>query len=129
MKEYDELFAGIWKQAVLDDMEKSIKHLTDKGRWAAFNLYCLKVPEQEDISIEDKRFKKLFADIKAYCKMKARALEPRIQQLAYEESQEWPHNNHLISRDQEYKDILSELEVLVKEFAEKRMLGLWRRLA
>jgi hypothetical protein len=81
-----------------------------------------------EVSIEDKRFNKLFKDIKEYSKIKARALEPRIKQLAYEESQEWPENNNMISRDEEYKDIRAGLEQEVKDFAEKRMSGLWRRL-
>lgn len=127
MKEYEELFANIWKQAVLDDIDKSAKHLTDLGRRIAYKFYCSKINE-EGLSMEDKRFKKIFADIKAYSKIKVRALEPRIRQLAYEESQEWPKNNNMISRDQEYKDIMRELEIEVKDFSEKRMAGLWRRL-
>jgi len=128
MKEYEELFANIWKQAVLDDIERSVKYLTDKGRWSAYKTFC-KMSGNDEVSIEDKRFNKLFKDIKDYSKIKVRALEPRIKQLAYEESQEWPENNNMISRDQEYKDIRAELEQEVKEFAEKRMSGLWRRLA
>jgi len=128
MKEYEELFANIWKQAVLDDIERSVKYLTDKGRWEAYKTFC-KMSGNDEVSIEDKRYNKLFKDIKDYSKIKVRALEPRIKQLAYEESQEWPENNNMISRDQEYKDIRAELEQEVKEFAEKRMSGLWRRLA
>ncbi|WP_409229182.1 hypothetical protein [Gudongella sp. SC589] len=127
MIEYQELYASIWKQAVQDDIDRAIKHLTDKGRWAAFDAYCLKVDE-EDISIEDKRFKKIFADIKAYSKFKARKLGPRIKQLVYEEAQEWPNNKQLNVIDPEYKDLMAELEQEVKEFSETRMLGLWRRL-
>ena len=127
MREYEELFANIWKQAVLDDIERSVKYLADKGRWAAYKTFC-KMVGDSDVSIEDKRFNKLFKDIKDYSKIKVRALEPRIRQLAYEESQEWPKNNNMISRDEEYKDILVDLEQEVKEFAEKRMAGLWRRL-
>lgn len=128
MIEYQELYASIWKQAVQDDIDRAIKHLTDKGRWAAFDIYCLKVDE-EDISIEDDRFKKIFADIKAYSKLKARELEPRIKQLVYEEAQEWPNNKQLNVIDPEYKELMAELEQQVKEFSETRMLGLWRRLA
>ena len=128
MIEYQELYVSIWKQAVQDDIDRAIKHLTDKGMWVAYKTFC-KMVDEEDISIEDDRFKKIFADIKAYSKIKARELEPRIKHLVYEEAQEWPNNKQLNAIDPEYKEIMAELEQQVKEFSETRMLGLWRRLA
>ena len=116
-----EAIGDVMTEALKVYEEESWRTVEPKRYIAAFTRHWIKyrMVGDSDVSIEDKRFNKLFKDIKDYSKIKVRALEPRIRQLAYEESQEWPKNNNMISRDEEYKDIMRELEIEVKDFAEK----------
>ena len=70
MIEYDELFAAIWKQAVTDDMERATKHLTQIGKKKAFKTYCRNEKNEHPL-MDDKRFNKIYIEIRAFCKMKA----------------------------------------------------------
>lgn len=127
MVEYDELFAAIWKEAVTEDEEKSVNHLALIGRREAFKTYC-KNQKNEHPLMDDKRFAKIYTEIRAYSKMKVQTLLPRIRELVYQESQEWPDNLNLLSKDEEYKEGLTALEDEVREFAHNRMTAVWRRL-
>lgn len=123
---YNDLYAAIWEQAVVDDMKRVVKQLSSIGIDNAYITYCKL--SGEEVLKEDKRFRKINEDIKAYCKVKARALDQRTRELIYQESQDWPKNRKLWVKDPEYQEILKELEDDVKTFAIKRMGTHWRRL-
>ena len=123
---YNDLYAAIWEQAVIDDMKRVVKHLSAIGIDRAHKSYCKLAGE--NVPKEDPRFKKINEDIKAYCKVKARAIDQRTRELIYQEAQDWPKNKRLWVSDTEYQEILKELEVDIKDFAVKRMGTHWRRL-
>lgn len=126
MSEYMNLYAAIWEQAVIDDMKRVVKHLSTIGIDNAHKSYCKLAGEE--VPKDDERFKKINEDIKAYCKVKARVIDQRTRELIYQESQDWPKNKRLWVTDQEYQEILKELETEIKDFAIKRMSTHWRRL-
>lgn len=126
MSEYMNLYAAIWEQAVIDDMKRVVKHLSTIGIDKAHKSYCKLAGE--NVPKEDPRFKRINEDIKAYSKVKARAIDQRTRELIYQESQDWPKNKRLWVSDTEYQEILKELEADIKDFAAKRMGTHWRRL-
>ena len=93
MSEYVNLYAAIWEQAVIDDMKRVVKHLSTIGIDNAHKSYCKLAGE--DAPKDDERFKKINEDIKAYCKVKTRAIDQRTRELIYQESQDWPKNKRL----------------------------------
>lgn len=123
---YENLFAGIWKQAVVDDVDSVISQLSSHGFNSAYKIYKKNV--DEPLGKEDKRFNRIKKDIKDYSRIKSRDIEGRIQELVYEEAKVWPENQNYKLRDEEYNQTLKELKAEVKEFSEKRMAKRWMRI-
>lgn len=123
---YENLFAGIWKQAVNDDIDNVINQLSKHGFEKAYNVYLANATEP--LEEDNKRFNRIKKDIKDYSRIKSRDIEGRIQELVYEEAKVWPENRRYKLRDKEYNQILKELKAEVKEFAEERMEKRWMRI-
>ena len=123
---YENLFAGIWKQAVNDDIANVISQLSSHGFNSAYKIYKKNV--DEPLGKEDKRFNRIKKDIKDYSRIKSRKIEIRIQELVYEKAKVWPKNQNYKLKDKEYNQILKELKAEVKEFAEERMAKRWMRI-
>lgn len=123
---YENLFAGIWKQAVNDDIASVINQLSNYGFEKAYNVYLANATEP--LEKDNKRFGKIKKDIKDYSRIKSRKIEKRIQELVYKEAGVWPENQNYKIKDEEYNQTLKELKVEVKEFSEKRMAKRWMRI-
>lgn len=125
MKEYMDLYIAIWENAIEEDVADVYRGLYRIGDSIYRELYEINGGDMEIIA---EKLKGLRKDLREYCRIKASLTEPRIKELVYQESQEWPQNKHYINYDKEHLDTLKELRKEVKEFAEKRIKARLRYL-
>jgi hypothetical protein len=62
--------------------------------------------------------------IREQAKLLCERLMPRIRELVYTESQEWPGNRYKTTIDPEYKEMFNELKKEAVAFAVDKMLEL-----
>ncbi len=118
---WDELFYTIWETAVQNDYEEAVKKLTDyayRKAYDEYNLIAVKPLKQN--SKEIRTVKKA---IRKQAKVLCERLLPRIRELVYAESQEWPNNRYKTTKDPEYKEIFNELKKEAVAFAIDEMVG------
>lgn len=126
---YSDLFNAIWTRAVDDDIA-SVNELVYNRAWnAAYTIYTIHTKHTEPLLMDDIKFKKFKKDIKAFIELKNKDILHRIQELVFEEADEWPLNKrNKKDKDQQYNDLYKELLMLTIDFAKTRMLNTYRRL-
>ncbi|HZK00622.1 MAG TPA: hypothetical protein VFC79_11465 [Tissierellaceae bacterium] len=125
MKEYTDLYLAIWENAIKEDVADVYRELYRLGDSIYRELYKTSGGDMEIIT---EKLKGLRKDLREYCRMKASLTEPRIKELVYQESQEWPNNKHYKNYDKEHLNTVKELREEVKVFAEKRIKARLRYL-
>lgn len=119
---WDELFIAIWENAVQNDYEEAVKRLTDYAYRKAFDEYSLVVVRP--LSQKSKEIRAVKRMIRKKAKMLCKRLMPRIRQLVYAESKDWPGNRYKTTIDPEYKEMFNELKKEAVAFAVDKMLEL-----
>ena len=112
---WDELFFTIWETAVQNDYEDAVKRLTDYAYRKAYDEYSLVAVRP--LSQKSKEIRAVKRMIRKQAKMLCERLMPRIRELVYAESQEWPNNRYKTTKDPEYKEIFNELKKEAVVFA------------
>lgn len=125
MKEYTDLYLAIWENAIKEDVADVYRELYRLGDSIYRELYKTSGGDMEIIT---EKLKGLRKDLREYCRMKASLTEPRIKELVYQESQQWPRNKHYKNYDKEHLNKLKELREEVKVFADKRIRARLRYL-
>ena len=113
---WDELFCTIWETAVQNDYEDAVKRLTDYAYRKAYDEYnsFIVVKPLKQNSKEIRAVKKA---IRKQAKLLCERLMPRIKELVYAESKDWPGNRYKTIKDPEYKKIFNELKKEAVVFA------------
>ncbi len=116
---WDELFYTIWETAVQNDYEEAVKKLTDYAYRKAYDEYSIEVIKP--LKQNSKEIRTVKRAIRKQAKTLCKRLMPRIKELVYAESQEWPNNRYKTTRDPEYKEIFNELKKEAVAFATDEM--------
>lgn len=119
---WDELFIAIWENAVQNDYKEAVKRLTDYAYRKAYDEYSLVVVRP--LSQKSKEIRAVKKAIRKQAKMLCERLMPRIRQLVYAESKDWPGNRYKTTIDPEYKEMFNELKKEAVAFAVDKMLEL-----
>lgn len=112
---WEELFATIWETAVRNDYEEAVKRLTDYAYRKAYDEYSIEVVKP--LPQNSKELRAVKKAIREQAKLLCERLMPRIRQLVYAESQEWPNNRYKTTKDPEYKEMFNELKKETVAFA------------
>jgi ribonuclease D len=112
---WEELFATIWETAVRNDYEEAVKRLTDYAYRKAYDEYSIEVVKP--LPQNSKELRAVKKAIREQAKLLCERLMPRIRQLVYAESQEWPNNRYKTTKDPEYKEMFNELKKEAVVFA------------
>jgi hypothetical protein len=116
---WDELFCTIWETAVQNDYEEAVKRLTDYAYRKAYDEHSLVVVRP--LSQKSKEIRAVKRMIRKKAKTLCKRLMPRIRQLVYAESKDWPNNHYKTIRDAEYKETFNELKKEAVAFATEEM--------
>lgn len=116
---WDELFIAIWENAVRNDYEEAVKRLTDYAYRKAYDEYSIEVVKP--LPQNSKEIRTVKRAIRKQAKVLCERLLPRIRELVYAESQEWPNNRYKTTRDAEYNRIFNELKKEAATFAINKM--------
>jgi hypothetical protein len=125
---WDELFFTIWETAVQNDYEDAVKRLTEYAYRKAYDDYSVEVVKP--LKHNSKELRAVKKAIREQVKMLCERLLPRIKELVYAESKDWPNNRYVLSeinlficsspntgRDSEYNKIFNELKKEAVVFA------------
>jgi hypothetical protein len=112
---WDELFVTIWETAVLNDYEDAVKRLTDYAYRKAYDEYSITVVKP--LQHKSKELRAVKKAIRKQAKILCERLMPRIRELVYAESKDWPGNRYKTIRDAEYNKIFNELKKEAVVFA------------
>ena len=112
---WDELFIAIWENAVRNDYNDAVQRLTDHAYRKAYDEYSIVVAKP--LPRNSKGLRAVKKAIHNHAKLLCERLLPRIRELVYAESQEWPNNRYKTTRDPEYKKIFNELKKEAVVFA------------
>ena len=112
---WDELFFTIWETAVQNDYNDAVQRLTDHAYRKAYDEYSIEAVEP--LPKTSKEIRTIKRAIRKQAKVLCKRLLPRIRELVYAESQEWPNNRYKTTRDPEYKKIFNELKKEAVVFA------------
>lgn len=112
---WDGLFYTIWENAVQNDYEDAVKRLTEYAYRKAYDDYSVEVVKP--LKRNSKELRAVKKAIREQAKLLCERLMPRIKQLVYAESQEWPNNRYKTTKDPEYKEIFNELKKEAVVFA------------
>jgi hypothetical protein len=116
---WEELFIAIWETAVRNDYEEAVKRLTGYAYRKAYDEHSLIVVKP--LKQNSKEIRTVKRAIQKQAKVLCERLLPRIRELVYAESQEWPNNRYKTTRDPEYKEIFNELKKEAVAFATDEM--------
>lgn len=116
---WEELFATIWENAVRNDYNEAVQKLTAYAYRKAYDEYSITVVEP--LPRNSKGLRVVKKAIREQAKLLCERLMPRIRELVYAESQEWPNNRYKTTRDPEYKEIFNELKKEAVVFATDEM--------
>jgi hypothetical protein len=116
---WDELFIAIWENAVQNDYKDAVKRLTDYAYRKAYDEYSIEVVKP--LPQNSKEIRAVKRMIRKKAKTLCKRLMPRIRELVYTESQEWPNNRYKTTIDPEYKEIFNELKKEAVAFATDEM--------
>mgnify|MGYP001092671016 CR=1 FL=1 len=119
---WDELFIAIWENAVQSDYEEAVKRLTDYAYRKAYDEYSLIVAKP--LSQKSKEIRAVKKAIREQAELLCERLMPRIRQLVYAESKDWPNNRYKTIKDPEYNKTFTELKKEAVAFAVGKMLEL-----
>jgi ribonuclease D len=112
---WEELFATIWETAVRNDYEEAVKRLTDYAYRKAYDEYSIEVVKP--LPQNSKELRAVKKAIREQAKLLCERLMPRIRQLVYAESKDWPGNRYKTIKDPEYKEMFNELKKEAVAFA------------
>lgn len=112
---WEELFATIWETAVRNDYEEAVKRLTDYAYRKAYDEYSIEVVKP--LPQNSKELRAVKKAIREQAKLLCERLMPRIRQLVYAESKDWPGNRYKTIKDPEYKEMFNELKKEAVVFA------------
>jgi hypothetical protein len=125
---WEELFIAIWETAVQNDYEDAVKRLTGYAYRKAYDEYSIEVVKP--LKHNSKELRAVKKAIREQVKMLCERLLPRIKELVYAESKDWPNNRYVLSeinlficsspntgRDSEYNKIFNELKKEAVVFA------------
>ncbi len=116
---WNELFCTIWETAVQNDYEDAVKRLTDYAYRKAYDKYSIEVIKP--LKQNSKEIRTVKRAIQKQAKVLCERLLPRIRELVYAESQEWPNNRYKTTIDPEYKEMFNELKKEAVAFAIDKM--------
>jgi hypothetical protein len=116
---WDELFCTIWETAVQNDYEDAVKRLTDYAYRKAYDEYSITVAKP--LPQNSKEIRTVKKAIREQAKMLCERLMPRIREMVYAESKDWPGNRYKTIRDAEYNKIFNELKKEAATFAINKM--------
>ncbi len=119
---WDGLFIAIWENAVQNDYEEAVKKLTEYAYRKAYDEYSLVVVKP--LKHDSKELRAVKKAIREQAELLCERLMPRIRQLVYIESKEWPNNRYKTIKDPEYNKTFTELKKEVVAFAVDKMLEL-----
>jgi hypothetical protein len=119
---WDELFIAIWENAVQNDYKEAVKRVTDYAYRKAYDENSLVVVRP--LSQKSKEIRAVERMIRKKAKTLCKRLMPRIRELVYTESQEWPNNRYKTTIDPEYKEMFKELKKEAVAFAVDKMSDL-----
>jgi DNA-binding transcriptional regulator YiaG len=117
-KDYEDLFVAIWSNAILDDYADAVKSLSGYAFDVAYEGYNLDAIEP--LSPKSTEFKKIKIAIRTHSKELCERLRPRIKELVYAESRDWPNNSY-INKDLEYRRIFNQLKKEALAFAKNKI--------
>lgn len=117
---WEELFIAIWETAVRNDYEEAVKRLTGYAYRKAYDEYNL--IEVKPLKQNSKEIQTVKKAIRKQAKVLCERLLPRIRELVYAESQEWPNNRYKTTKDPEYKEIFNELKKEAVAFATEEIM-------
>lgn len=117
---YEKLFNAIWINAIEDETQSAARELYCYAFDSAYETYSLNVVNP--LKKKDKKLKDIKTVIRRRSQRMAQKLIPRIRELVYEESKQWPNNKNLISTDPEYNSILKKLKQDILKFAENEFM-------
>ena len=112
---WEELFATIWETAVQNDYHDAAKKLTEYAYRKAYDDYSVEVAKP--LSQKSKEIRAVKRAIREQAKMLCERLMPRIREMVYAESKDWPGNRYKTIRDAEYNKIFNELKKEAVAFA------------
>lgn len=112
---WDNLFFTIWETAVQSDYEDAVKKLTEYAYRKAYDDYSVEVVKP--LKHNSKELRAVKKAIHNHAKLLCERLLPRIRELVYAESQEWPNNRYKTTIDPEYKEMFNELKKEAVAFA------------
>ena len=119
---WDELFCTIWETAVQNDYNDAVQRLTDHAYRKAYDEYSIEAVEP--LPKTSKEIRTIKKAIREQAKLLCERLMPRIKELVYAESKDWPNNRYKTTKDPEYKEIFNELKKEAVAFAVDKMLEL-----
>ncbi len=119
---WDDLFIAIWETAVQNDYEEAVKKLTGHAYRKAYDEYSIEVAKP--LPRNSKGLRAVKKAIHNHAKLLCERLLPRIRELVYAESQEWPNNRYKTIKDPEYNKTFTELKKEAVAFAVDKMLEL-----
>jgi hypothetical protein len=118
-KGYENLFIAIWLNAINDDTKRAAKQLYDyafDSVYETYNLNAIKPLDRDDEKFEDMK-----NAIRSRSNKMVKKLVPRIKELVYEESKEWPSYINFKKNDPEYNSIFKKLKEDILKFAQNEM--------
>ncbi len=118
---WDGLFIAIWENAVQNDYEEAVKKLTEYAYRKAYDEYSLVVVKP--LKHDSKELRAVKKAIREQAELLCERLMPRIRQLVYIESKDWPNNRYKTIKDPEYNKIFTELKREAVAFAIDEMVG------
>ena len=116
---WDELFITIWENAVQNDYNDAVQKLTEYAYRKAYDDYSIEVIKP--LKQNSKEIRTVKRAIQKQAKVLCERLMPRIRELVYAESQEWPNNRYKTTIDPEYKEMFNELKKEAVAFAIDKM--------
>lgn len=116
---WDELFIAIWENAVQNDYKEAVKRLTDYAYRKAYDEYSVEVVKP--LKHNSKELRAVKKAIREQAKLLCERLMPRIREMVYAESKDWPGNRYKTIKDPEYNKTFKELKKEAVEFAAEEM--------